>query len=566
MQITRTIFADKRYYLDEGTVLNPASLLDTITRFNDMKMVLYNVLYDKKYHKTGPLTEQTTSHWMKKQYQIRDYYIDAVSTCASGALSSQRELKRLYLKTKERDLQARDEKIRYEQEQLEKKQKLKQSLKTYLTTGEWVVPYPNCQVAVHGEVVTLPGKKHVPAVQYERQTETMIRKLKTRIALLTEGRKRAAKKKQDLLENPPRRIVFGTKKRFKEKDDPSVSAEEWKLSFFASRHASMSLPGRHTSKHCNYLVSRLENDLIITCMDGKEAVLKGFHLARYQEVWDAMLAAKPAERKSVCYNFQLRTDRNGRRYLLASVTLNLENRYCNESLEDGCISIDLNYDHIAMSDVSADGERLESEVLPFRLEGKTNGQITEEIGRLMSKVGRYCMEKKKPLIMEDLDTTLSKNGMRYGSKCRNRHVSMFAYRKMTTCLENQSYKQGFGILKTDPAYTSQMGKFLFMKKEGISIHVAASYAIGLKGMGVREKLIPDDRLVELLPKKMKEELKNGTDIKSLIPAWKKLTETFRGVKTHRFYQGIPYGIFNTKKRKSLKSLAAEMKSWDACNC
>ena len=61
MGITRTVNADKRYYLDEGDIVNAGSLVDTISIFNDMKIRLYNALYDKKYLDAGPLTAQTYS-------------------------------------------------------------------------------------------------------------------------------------------------------------------------------------------------------------------------------------------------------------------------------------------------------------------------------------------------------------------------------------------------------------------------------------------------------------------------------------------------------------------------
>ena len=49
MEITRTINADKRYYIDENLIINSDSLVDTEYRFNDMKIQMYNLLYDKKY-------------------------------------------------------------------------------------------------------------------------------------------------------------------------------------------------------------------------------------------------------------------------------------------------------------------------------------------------------------------------------------------------------------------------------------------------------------------------------------------------------------------------------------
>lgn len=78
-----------------------------------------------------------------------------------------------------------------------------------------------------------------------------------------------------------------------------MDREEWKQELNDKRHASISLPGRHTSRDCNFLVRRasvkdlkekkyLKGDkdaLIIRCMDGTEAVLYGFHPAQLEEEW-----------------------------------------------------------------------------------------------------------------------------------------------------------------------------------------------------------------------------------------------------------------------------------------
>ena len=459
----------------------------------------------------------------------------------------------------ERDLAARDAKIKAVQEQLDKKIAVKASLKTYITEHRWLIPYRHCQISVSGKNVRLPGNKVIPIDIYERRVEADIRKRKTQLALLKEARKRAASKKDAMKDHDPRRIIFGSKKRYRQKDSGEIDMTRWKQDFFNARHSSMSLPGRHTSKDCNFLAAMRGTDLIVKCMDGKETIFKDFHLPRYQDVFEDMLSASPAERRPVCYNFQIRCDKDGRKYLVISVTLILENRYCNESLEDGCIAIDLNYDHVAVSDIDKDGKRVGGTMLYFDPEAKTNGQISEDIGRMMAKVGRYCTDHKKPLVMEDLDTTISKNGLRYGLAKRNRHASIFAYRKMTACIENQSYKQSFDIIKIDPAYTSQMGKFLFMRKFGLSVHVAASYAIGLKGMERIDLLKPDQRLIDLLPKATKDKTTNATEIKDIIPAWKKLTDAFRGIRPHSFFRQLPYQILDHKKRPSLASLATEMK-------
>lgn len=372
-----------------------------------------------------------------------------------------------------------------------------------------------------------------------------------------------------------------------EKDSEDINIETWKQKFFNKRHASMSLPGRHTSKNCNFLVRRAsaadfatrkeldghKEALIITCMDGKEAVLLDFHLSRDNNLWLDALNAKPENRKPVCYNFQLKCDENGRMYFIPSVTMVLENAYCNESFENGCVSIDLNYDHVALTDIDKDGNRISGEVLRFNSENKTSEQISDEIGRIISKVGQYCEDRRKPLVMEDIDTTISKHGMKYGNAKGNRHASVFAYRKMEYCIENQSYRRSFGIIKINPAYTSQIGKILYMRRLGISIHEAASYVIGLKGMGLRDRLIPEEQMAARLTDHLKEELSNGKDVYGLMKIWKYISGKLSGIYTHSFYRSIPYEYKKgdeltktgkPKKPKSLSVIAAEMKGWTAC--
>lgn len=593
MDIIRTVNADRRYYLDEDKIYNADSLVDTIRRFNDIKIQMYNHLYDLRYDNTGVFSDMTYSQWCTDTFGINAYYACAIYSAASGALSSQNELNKIYIRSKEEDLKARDTKIGSVKEQLERKQAVKKSLDLYRTTKKWKMPYTGCQLAIDNGTVHLSGKKTMDTGSFERMVEQNIRDLKHRLKMLISSRERAGKKLEDLKRFPPKRILFGTKKLYSRKDavdkegNPAVDREEWKQELNDKRHASISLPGRHTSRDCNFLVRRasvkdlkekkyLKGDkdaLIIRCMDGTEAVLYGFHPAQLEEEWLEALFTAPVSRKPVCYSIQLKRDPDGRLYLIPSVTLLLENHHCNESLEDGCVSIDLNYDHVALTDIDKDGRYISGEILKFDPENKTSGQISDEIGRVMSKVGKFCADRKKPLIMEDIDTVISRGGMRYGNAKGNRHASVFAYRKMTSCLENQAYERSFGLIKIDPAYISQMGKFLFMRKMGISIHAAASYAIGLKGMGLLELLLPDKEMTERLSPSIRERMLQGKDMPGLMAAWREITKKFSGVYTHSFYRKIPYAhkeertkTGKLKKPKSLGAIAREMKGWTVRYC
>lgn len=147
---------------------------------------------------------------------------------------------------------------------------------------------------------------------------------------------------------------------------------------------------------------------------------------------------------------------------------------------------------------------------------------------------------------------------------------LFAYRKMEACIENQSYRRSFGVIKINPAYTSQIGKILYMRRLGISIHESASYVIGLKGMGLRDRLIPEEEMAARLTGSLKEELSNGKDMYGLMKVWKYISDKLSGIYTHSFYRSIPYEYKKgdeltktgkPKKPKSLSAIAAEMKSW-----
>ena len=147
--------------------------------------------------------------------------------------------------------------------------------------------------------------------EYERKVEADIRKLKTRLALVTEARKRKAKKLENLEKLPPERIVFGGKKLYSEKDVVEVTksddssndkdqktskkaSNKWRQEFFEKRHQSMSLPGRHTSKYGNFLCKYDGKDLSVTCIDGSVTI---FHDLSSQETKKVFRKTLPASQK-----------------------------------------------------------------------------------------------------------------------------------------------------------------------------------------------------------------------------------------------------------------------------
>ena len=153
MELSRTINSDKRYYLDENTIENAASFLQTMRVFNDAKIDLYNALYDQKYLVSGPLIDHAYPVFLKEKYKTNDYYNAAIYLAASGSISSQKELKKYYSTTITADLKTRDEKIQTIQEALDKK---KEMLEYIREQDLWL--YHKLRYSILGRAANLPGR------------------------------------------------------------------------------------------------------------------------------------------------------------------------------------------------------------------------------------------------------------------------------------------------------------------------------------------------------------------------------------------------------------------------
>ena len=153
MELLRTINSDKRYYLDENTIENAASFLQTMRVFNDAKIDLYNALYDQKYLASGPLIDHAYPVFLKEKYKTNDYYNAAIYTASSGSISSQKELKKYYSTTITADLKTRDEKIQTIQEALDKK---KEMLEYIREQDLWL--YHKLRYSILGRAANLPGR------------------------------------------------------------------------------------------------------------------------------------------------------------------------------------------------------------------------------------------------------------------------------------------------------------------------------------------------------------------------------------------------------------------------
>ena len=562
MEVVSTINADKRYYLDEGLMTNVPSFQKTMRIFTAAKISLYNALYDFEYNKSGPLTTIKYPTYLKETFGTNAYYNAMIYTAASGQLSSQKELRKLRIKTLQADIDNRNEKLVAVNANLQKKLAIKASIREYAKTGKWGKPYPRCKIKVQGDRVFLYNGDMVYLDVYELFFDESIRKLKARVALIKEACKRKQKKLKNTTELPPKRIIFGSKKLYSEKDliHTEADLDSWKNRFHDKRYQSMSLSGRSDAKYCNFVCKFHDGSLFVTNIDGTVTEFKYFGLTRYEEAFAQKFNAQRNERQPICYNFDAKRDSDGRLYIIVSVTMKIETNE-NFDFSNGAVAMDINWDHFALAEIDASGNLLDTKVIHFDLLNNSTGQNTNILGRAVKEAFYWCEQKNKRLVVEDIDLVAKLAARKYKSRVGNHHMTLFAYNRILLSIQNQALKHGIGFRTINPAYTSQMGKFLFMKKYGISIHQAAAYAIGLVGLRLFDKLKPDDRLLAFVKDGDGNAINYSED--NYREVWRKISAAFANVPKHMFYRGVPYTVLQNKKRPSLKSLASEMKKVDA---
>ncbi|WHY84806.1 IS200/IS605 family accessory protein TnpB-related protein [Neobacillus novalis] len=167
----------------------------------------------------------------------------------------------------------------------------------------------------------------------------------------------------------------------------------------------------------------------------------------------------------------------------------------NEKIQSDIVAgVDVNVDRVAISILTKQGNLLDSktfycheiEYVKSNRSSNISGELAKDIVQylLSWNVGAMVLEDIK--LKQDHDT----------NKLFNRRVHSFAKTKLQKAIISRGLRNGFKIKKVNPAYTSVIGRFKYSKKYGLSVHEAASFVIGRRGLDFDEK-IPQELLNHL---------------------------------------------------------------------
>lgn len=184
-------------------------------------------------------------------------------------------------------------------------------------------------------------------------------------------------------------------------------------------------------------------------------------------------------------SWRLKHDEKGWRVF---ATFDILTAPCTSNSNTGVIGLDINVDHLALSETDRHGNPILKKTIPFNLYGKNTHQARAIIGDVAALAVTHAEKTNKPLIIEDLDFQRKKTSLRENSPTSQaRLLSSFAYHTIITHLKSRASKQGVLLNQVNPAYSSVIGRVKFAKRHGLSIHHAAALTIGRRHLRFSEK-------------------------------------------------------------------------------
>ena len=178
----------------------------------------------------------------------------------------------------------------------------------------------------------------------------------------------------------------------------------------------------------------------------------------------------------------------------------------------GAIGVDLNADHLAVSETDASGNYVKAWRVPLVTYGKSHHQAEALIGDAVAGVVGYAREVGKPLVIERLDFRQKKAVLEGESRKYARMLSSFSYGKVKAYFLSRGYRAGVEIVAVNPAYSSVVGRVKFMERYGLAVHQAAALVLARRYLGCSERI----------PRRWVCPIGNGVQVAFTVPVRKRV--------------------------------------------
>ena len=368
--------------------------------------------------------------------------------------------------------------------------------------------------------VSVEGKVSVVREGQIRQVESLDRRIsraKRQISdALKRGKLSVVHHKKRRLENLRRRLdalrddvlagrvrlCFGSRrlwrKQYALEANGYSSHEEWRRDWREARSDEFFVLGSKDERSgCQLCVATVQDDGKLTLrlrlpdalekQYGKYLVMEGIHFNHGHA--QVLSALQGEDKRAISYRFK--RDQKGWR-VFASVKHQPVEVVTDRRL--GAIGVDVNVDHLAVSEVDYSGNWLRSWTVQLVTYGKSAKQAEALIGDAVAQVVARALQAGKPLVIERLDFSAKRDALEGESPGRSRMLSSFAYGRIKTYFLSRGYREGVEVREVNPAYSSVIGRVLFMERYGLSVDQAAALVLARRSIGCSEG-IPGQRFV-----------------------------------------------------------------------
>jgi IS605 OrfB family transposase len=359
-----------------------------------------------------------------------------------------------------------------------------------------------------------PENRRLKARQSVDKMDFVLHQRKRRLATLIARKERIEQRIKD--HNP--KLCFGSKKLFRSQfalDEQSLTYKDelqaWKKAWQQSRNHDIYLVGSKDESCGNQscqgvlqddgrlqLTVRLPNALhkqfgktFVTNVKlnyGQRQIVSALNASRSEVVKKLDADGKEVQvkkRTGVALTYRFSKDAKGWRVLISVPVTNT----MKTEKQLGVIGIDLNADHLAATELDRFGNMIAFKRYPLNLTG-TSDQNQALIGDTVKDISSWAKQASKPIVLEALDFKAKKQAMG-DDKRYNVMLSSLAYNQIHQMMSASAFRAGVEVITVNPAYTSVIGNINYAKRLGISGHLAASIAIGRRGMNLKENPVID---------------------------------------------------------------------------
>lgn len=209
----------------------------------------------------------------------------------------------------------------------------------------------------------------------------------------------------------------------------------------------------------------------------------------------------------------------------------------------GAIGVDINADHLAISETDRFGNLVHSIRVDLHTYGKTTNQAKALIGDAAVRIADLAKLKCKPIVIEKLDFSKKKAELEATHKPLARMLSSFACNKVISSIKAAAFRRGVEVIEVNPAYTSVIGAVNHAQRNGISVHMGAATAIARRGLGLSERAPKRQAIVPA---------RSGGHVTFCVPVrnrmkhvwsqWGKIRTSLRAAHAAHGRSGVPKGL------------------------